>query len=110
MALPTVSTSQGTTSNGLAQPQPSTPAAPSMASKLASTLSGEGQSTAVRAGKGFFWALSTASMGASAYHGYKRNDSIPWAIWWGFCGAVFPVFTPAIALAQGFGQKKRRRR
>jgi hypothetical protein len=51
--------------------------------------------------------LSTASFAASVYHGYKRNDSVGWAIWWGFMGALFPVITPTIAFAQGFGQPKR---
>jgi hypothetical protein len=54
------------------------------------------------------WAvLSAASAGASAYHGYKRNDSVGWAVVWGLLGGAFPVITPAIALAQGFGQPKR---
>lgn len=56
-----------------------------------------------------YGALSTASMAASAYHGYKRNQSIGWALWWGFAGAVFPVVTPVIAVAQGFGERKRGR-
>lgn len=57
----------------------------------------------------FVWsALSTASMAASAYHGYKRNNSIGWAIGWGALGALFPIITPAIALAQGFGKPKSR--
>lgn len=51
-------------------------------------------------------AVSTASMAASAYHGYKRNDSVGWAIWWGLMGAMFPVITPAIGVAQGFGKRK----
>lgn len=51
-------------------------------------------------------ALSVASSAASAYHGYKRNDSIGWAAWWGLMGGLFPVITPAIALAQGFGTSK----
>jgi hypothetical protein len=50
--------------------------------------------------------LATASMAASAYHGYKRNQSIGWAVWWGFMGGLFPVFTPVVAVAQGFGKKK----
>lgn len=51
--------------------------------------------------------LSTVSMAASAYHGYKRNDSIGWALGWGFLGAMFPVITPTIAIAQGFGKPKK---
>ncbi len=53
--------------------------------------------------------LGTASMAASAYHGYKRNNSIGWALVWGFFGAIAPVITPAIAIAQNFGKPKRRR-
>jgi hypothetical protein len=51
-------------------------------------------------------ALSTASMALSAYHGYKRNDSVGWALVWGLLGGTFPVITPVIAVAQGFGQEK----
>jgi hypothetical protein len=49
---------------------------------------------------------STVSMAASAFHGYRRNRSIGWAIWWGILGGVFPIFTPVVALAQGFGTRK----
>jgi hypothetical protein len=51
--------------------------------------------------------LSTASFAASVYHGYKRNNSVGWAIWWGLMGGLFPVITPVIAFAQGFAQPKR---
>jgi len=47
-----------------------------------------------------------ASTGLSAYHGYKRTGSIGWALGWGLLGGLFPVITPAIALAQGFGKRK----
>jgi len=50
--------------------------------------------------------LMVLSVGLSAYHGYRRNRSIGWAAWWAFCGGLFPVVTPAIALAQGFGQPR----
>lgn len=49
--------------------------------------------------------VRTASMAASVYHGYKRNDSIGWALWWGAAGWLFPIITPAIGVAQGFGKK-----
>lgn len=49
--------------------------------------------------------LSTASMAVGAYHGYRRNNSVGWALWWGLMGALFPVITPTIAVAQGFGKK-----
>lgn len=51
--------------------------------------------------------LSTASAAASAFHGYKRNESVAWALWWGFCGGMFPVVVPTIAVAQGFGKRER---
>jgi hypothetical protein len=54
-----------------------------------------------------FWVLSAASTGLSAYHGYRRNDSVGWAIWWGLMGTLFPVVSVAIAVAQGFGKRAR---
>ena len=51
-------------------------------------------------------ALTMASAAASAYHGYARNRSILWAGIWGIAGGVFPIITPAIALAQGFGERE----
>ena len=51
--------------------------------------------------------LAAISGGISAYHGYKRNNgSIGWAIGWGLLGSLFPVITPAIAVAEGFGKPK----
>ena len=52
------------------------------------------------------WSLGTASIGASVYHGYKRNKSAGWAVAWGVFGAVAPVLSVPIALAQGFGKPK----
>ena len=51
--------------------------------------------------------LSTASMAASAYHGWKRTGSWGWTLGWAFMGGMFPVLTPAVALAQGFGKPKK---
>ena len=53
------------------------------------------------------WAvLGTASMAASAFHGYRRNQSVPWALAWGALGLLFPIITPTVAIAQGFGRPK----
>jgi len=53
------------------------------------------------------WAVvGTASMAASAYHGYKRNQSVGWALVWALLGGLAPVITPTIAVAQGFGKRK----
>lgn len=46
-----------------------------------------------------------ASVAASTFHGYRRNQSVGWAVWWGLMGGLFPIVTPAIAVAQGFGKK-----
>lgn len=55
------------------------------------------------------WAmLSAVSAGASAFHGYRRNQSVGWAVAWGAAGAAFPIITPAIAIAQGFGKRAKR--
>ena len=50
--------------------------------------------------------LATASVAANTYHGYRRNKSLPWALWWGLMGAAFPVLSTSVAFAQGFGERK----
>ena len=56
---------------------------------------------------GYAWtAVAVASTAAGAYHGYKRNQSVGWAIAWALLGGIFPIIVPAIALAQGFGKRK----
>jgi len=48
--------------------------------------------------------IGVASGMAGAYHGYKRNESIGWAIGWGILGSLFwPIAVP-IMVAQGFGK------
>jgi len=51
--------------------------------------------------------ISVISGGLCAYHGYKRNDSIGWAIGWYFLGAWFPFITLPVALAQGYAVRAR---
>jgi len=53
----------------------------------------------------FYGVLSVAGGALSAYHGYKRNDSVGWAIGWGLLGAWFPIITVPVALAQGYGKR-----
>lgn len=57
-----------------------------------------------------FWGVArAASVLASAYHGVRRNNgSIGWGVAWGLLGGVAPIITPAVALAQGFGQPARK--
>jgi hypothetical protein len=44
---------------------------------------------------------------ASAYHGYKRNNSAGWAVGWFLFGATLPFLAVPIALAQGYGKPLR---
>ncbi len=56
---------------------------------------------------GFLQVLSLAIASALAYHGYKRNNSVGWAIFWAIIGGAFwPIAVP-VALAQGFGQERK---
>ncbi len=53
------------------------------------------------------WAVAAVvSTAACVFHGYRRNDSIGWALGWGLFGSVAPVVAPAIAVAQGFGKPR----
>lgn len=49
-------------------------------------------------------AITVAGTGLGAYHGYKRNNSVGWAIAWGLLGGLFPIITIPVAIAQGFGK------
>ena len=51
------------------------------------------------------WGLTMGGAAAGAYHGYKRNNSIGWAIVWSFMGGILPVITIGVAAAQGFGKR-----
>lgn len=58
-----------------------------------------------------WYGLAAVSSAASAYHGYKRNrGSVGWAVAWGALGGLFPVITPAIAVAEGFGKPAKGKR
>jgi hypothetical protein len=50
-----------------------------------------------------------AGAAIGAYHGYKRNDSIGWAICWSLLGSLAPVIVIPVAYAQGIGERKRGR-
>jgi len=52
------------------------------------------------------WLLALTSGGASAFHGYRRNQHIGWALVWFSLGTLFPVPTLAVGFAQGFGRRK----
>lgn len=50
--------------------------------------------------------VKTVSALAMTYHGYKRSQSVLWAITWGLLGRWFPIVTVPISIAQGFGKEK----
>lgn len=48
----------------------------------------------------------TIGLVAGVYHGWRRNQSYGWALWWGLMGAWFPFLTIPLSLAQGFGDRR----
>ncbi len=59
-------------------------------------------SPAVQTLKVCYALASLAGTAIGAYHGYKRNDSVGWAIVWAFLGGLLPVVVIPVAIAQGF--------
>ena len=53
-----------------------------------------------------YMALTLAGTSLGAYHGYKRNQSVGWAIGWAFLGGLAPFIAIPVAFAQGLGQPK----
>lgn len=50
--------------------------------------------------------LAILSAMVSGFHGYRRNRSVGWGLYWFVAGGIFPVVTPVIAVAQGFAKRK----
>lgn len=50
--------------------------------------------------------LQYAAGAACAYHGYRRNRSVFWAVVWGALGLGVPIIAVPVAIAQGFGKRK----
>lgn len=50
--------------------------------------------------------VKPAIIAGAAYHGYRRNKSILWAIGWVVAAKFSPLITTGIAVAQGFGARK----
>lgn len=54
---------------------------------------------------------SLAGGAVGVYHGYKRNDdSVGWALGWGFFGSLLPLIAVPLMFGQGLGKEKRARR
>lgn len=60
----------------------------------------------VRALKIGYALAGLAGTAIGAYHGYKRNDSIGWAIGWALLGGLFPIVVIPVAFAQGLGDRE----
>jgi len=56
------------------------------------------------AARTFWYVASVASAAASGFHGYKRNQSVGWAVGWFLLGGLFPIITPVVAVAQGYAK------
>jgi hypothetical protein len=54
-----------------------------------------------------YQALGVIGMATGAYHGYKRNDSVGWAIVWALLGGAVPIITIPVSIAQGYGKRVR---
>lgn len=50
--------------------------------------------------------VAVAGTALGAYHGYRRTESVGWAIGWALLGGLFPFITIPVALAQGFGRRE----
>lgn len=79
---------------------------PHLPSKVQKGLLGLGYPAgASKAMVALYGLLSLAGAGTGAYHGYKRNKgSVGWAIGWGVLGAIFPIITIPVSLAQGYAK------
>lgn len=49
--------------------------------------------------------ISSVASVAGAYHGYRRNNSLGWAIAWFFLSGMFPLIAMPVAFAQGYAKK-----
>lgn len=56
------------------------------------------------------WRVTGMAAGAAlAYHGYRRNNSVGWALAWAVGGGIVWPVALAIAFAQGFGRPSLRK-
>lgn len=70
---------------------------------------GDAEDTAIIATSAFmigYYVLSAAGTAIGAYHGWKRDESVGWAIGWALLGGIAPFIVIPVALAQGIGKKK----
>ena len=68
------------------------------------SLGQEPASTGMQVATVAYGLLSLAGSVSGAYHGYKRNNSVGWAIGWAILGGMFPVITIPLSLAEGYAK------
>lgn len=56
--------------------------------------------------RALFGVAYLAAIGASAYHGYRRVGTVGGALGWAVLGALAPIITVPVAMAQGFGDPR----
>lgn len=84
--------------------------APLQPTQASLSVTPNGNGFRVNTGFGVSWALISGVSGlASLWHGYRRNNALGWGLMWGAMGVLFPVVTPVVGLAQGWGKRKGRR-
>ncbi len=76
---------------------------------VSTTVISEAPSTFKRGFAIAYGIAGVAGAAIGAYHGYKRNDSVGWAIAWSLLGSIAPVIVIPVAYAQGIGARKRGR-
>ena len=64
------------------------------------------QKTMQQAAAWMMYTASAAGLAMGTYHGYKRNQSVGWALWWAFWGSTTPYVTIPLAFAQGFAKPR----
>ena len=95
-------------------PRALTPFAPTTAwssNLFAAAPAADGTSTGQLATNGMPWetlasTVAVAGTALGAYHGFKRTESLGWAVGWALLGGLFPFITIPVALAQGFGRRE----
>jgi hypothetical protein len=55
-------------------------------------------------GLGIWGVISLSAAVLGTYHGYRRDNSIGWALGWGFFGATVPVIALPLMFAEGFAE------
>ena len=73
---------------------------------LAPTVATTAPNPALRALQVAYMLAAPVGAAIGAYHGYKRTDSVGWAIGWSLFGGLLPILAIPIALAQGIGERE----